>query len=327
MVVRAVESAAHLSIRPFAAADYAAMAGLRNSIWPHNMVTAERLRHKDRLRWSEGLHQRWVAEVEGHMVGVAECSHSEWSFHPRKFVLRAEVSRSCQGRGVGKALYDVVMEALAPHDPILVRAWTRADMGRAIRFLADRGFEEEERNWESRLDVTTFDPRPFTEAGGHIPAPGITIRTWAELAERPDHLRRMYDLDMELSRDIPSPEPMTPWSFERWSERLRARPDLLPEGQFLALNGDEYVGLSALWTNDADDDLLTGITGVRRPWRRKGIALALKLRAIAYARACGAPGIRTDNSSLNIGMLAINERLGFQRYPAWINFKKVMADG
>jgi GNAT superfamily N-acetyltransferase len=58
------------------------------------------------------------------------------------------------------------------------------------------------------------------------------------------------------------------------------------------------------------------------PHRRRGIALALKLAAIDYARRVGAPIIRTDNDSTNTGMLAINSRLGFVRQPGWICSKK-----
>ena len=68
--------------------------------------------------------------------------------------------------------------------------------------------------------------------------------------------------------------------------------------------------------------LYTGLTGVRRSHRRKGIALALKLRAVDYARRHGIEEVRTWNASTNEGMLGINIRLGFQRQPAWIDFVK-----
>lgn len=81
-----------------------------------------------------------------------------------------------------------------------------------------------------------------------------------------------------------------------------------------------------LFHRASDDHLDTGLTGVRRAWRRKGIALALKLRAIAYARSVGAPVIRTENATTNQAMLAINEALGFAKQPAWITFVKKITD-
>ncbi len=57
----------------------------------------------------------------------------------------------------------------------------------------------------------------------------------------------------------------------------------------MAVDGDEYVGMSNLWDDRASDALYTGLTGVKRSHRRRGIATALKVRAIAYARAHRSP--------------------------------------
>ena len=64
------------------------------------------------------------------------------------------------------------------------------------------------------------------------------------------------------------------------------------------------------------------LTAVLRDERGKGIAMALKLKTIEYARAEGLREIRTWNASINRPMLAINEALGFAKQPAWITFGK-----
>jgi len=53
-------------------------------------------------------------------------------------------------------------------------------------------------------------------------------------------------------------------------------------------------------------------TGVLKEYRGRKIALALKLLAIRFARACGATYIRTNNDSQNAPILAINEKLGYK---------------
>ena len=70
------------------------------------------------------------------------------------------------------------------------------------------------------------------------------------------------------------------------------------------------------------DVLYTGFTGVRREYRGRGIAMALKLRAVDYAKSHGYREIRTWNSTLNAPMLGINVRLGFVKQPVWITFGK-----
>ncbi|MBI3975568.1 MAG: hypothetical protein HY334_04170 [Armatimonadetes bacterium] len=65
-----------------------------------------------------------------------------------------------------------------------------------------------------------------------------------------------------------------------------------------------------------------GITGTRRAYRNRGLALALKLRTVAFARARGVREIRTWNDTLNAPMLHINVKMGFVRQPAWISFEQ-----
>lgn len=57
------------------------------------------------------------------------------------------------------------------------------------------------------------------------------------------------------------------------------------------------------------------ITGVDRAHRGRGVALALKLLSIEYARRCGADYIRTHNDAENAPILAINRKLGYQPQP------------
>ncbi len=50
--------------------------------------------------------------------------------------------------------------------------------------------------------------------------------------------------------------------------------------------------------------------------------MALKVTALQWAKEQGYTRVRTWNDSMNVGILAINEKLGFQREPAWITYVK-----
>jgi RimJ/RimL family protein N-acetyltransferase len=69
-------------------------------------------------------------------------------------------------------------------------------------------------------------------------------------------------------------------------------------------------------------ELRTGMTGVRREWRRRGIALALKVRSLEFAKAQGFRRVVTENETNNRGMIAINDRLGFVKQPAYVHYLK-----
>lgn len=319
-------AAVGLAIRPFMPDDFPALASLHNAIWPDNLESEEDIRRWDQHRDPKCLQQRWIAERDGAAVGVGRYFQMEWMYHPRKFGCDVSVLPEHQRQGIGGALYDHVMAELDVHEPLAVRAWTREDYQPSVRFLTNRGFEEEERAFESRLDVTAFDPAPFDGAEERVLAQGFTIHTFGELAlDRDDErLHRFYEVEGEMDEGIPAPEPLTRPSFEQWRHWIIDTPNRIDDAYFIALDGDEFVGASSLWRNPADQDLHTGFTGVRPAWRRRGIALALKLRAVNYARSHGVAVIRTDNSSLNRPMLSINEALGFQKLPAWVGFKKVL---
>ena len=88
----------------------------------------------------------------------------------------------------------------------------------------------------------------------------------------------------------------------------------------------DYVGVSMLGISQAEPDKLnTWLTGVRRAYRRRGIALATKLHAIDFARKRGTRTITTDNEENN-PMYQINLRLGFERKPTWFDFEKKLVE-
>ncbi|HVC33576.1 MAG TPA: GNAT family N-acetyltransferase [Chloroflexota bacterium] len=312
-------------IRRFTTDDYPAVVAVHNAVYPDYPDTEAETRFYDEHRDQKCHFERWVAERDDAVVAVGQFGQAAGWYHPQKFWMELAVHPDHQGRGVGSALYDHILAALRPLDPLVIRAGTREDKDHSVQFLANRGFHEDMRSWESRLDVAAFDPSPYAGVGESARAQGIEIKTLRELAADPNRDAKLYEQDWELEQDVPHPEPLTRIDVAFWEEHTLRNPNLLPDGYFVAVDGDAYVGVSTLWTSQGNDDLYTGLTGVKRTHRRRGIALALKLRAIAFARTLGRPAIRTWNDSNNRAMLSINERLGFVKQPAWIDYAKVFA--
>lgn len=319
-------------------ADYAALAAVATAAWPDEPASAGFLRRQQAERPPERLLAHALAErtdgdgePDGRAVGAATWGHMPAHFHPRRFYFDLRVRPGFRRRGVGDALYRHVMEDLRPRDPEYLVCRVQEDQEDAVGFLVRRGFRPVERAARSELDPAAFDAAPFAALEARLADDGVEIRTLGELMRGdPGWQRKLYELFCEVQRDEPTVEEHNPVPFEQWRLAYRDNPDLLPEGQLVAMQGDDYVGLTQLWASAATDRLLyTGLTGVRRGHRRRGIATALKVRASLYAAtlrtaAGGPPRIRTSNEESN-PMLDINLRLGFVELPALVFYRRDVA--
>ena len=242
---------------------------------------------------------------------------------PGKFFIYIGVNPHYQQQGIGSAFYDYLMGELMPLEPTKLVSKAREDHQQSFRFLQRRGFRSMLRMPCSRLQVAAFRPEPFQSKVDRVLQSGIVVKTMAELsAEDPDWKRKVYELEWECVQDVPTTDPLTKRTFETFESAILHHPRLLKDAWFIAVDGERYVGLSVLWRNPAKKELLeTGLTGVVRSHRRRGIATAMKLRAIEYAQSYGATELITDNEENN-PMFQINLRLGFEPMPAFHEFQK-----
>ncbi len=313
-----------LRIRPFNSQreeDYEAFCAVLNAVHPDHRHAASEMRERDTRQDPRCRLQRFLAEDStGRAVGVAAYSQSTWAYHPDRYYTQVGVLPEEEGKGIGSALYRYLYETLTPLNPETLRTSIREDKDKALRFAEARGFTEEMREWESRLDVEAFDPLPFVEARRKAVAHGIIVRSLRQLENDPERDRKLWELESQTFRDVPSKEVITPPPFEQYQRQMLKSPGLLPDAFFIAIEEatGRYVGSSAVWKNKGDNDLHTGLTGVLRDFRRQGIALAMKLAVIDFAKTNGYGVIRTENATTNRPMLSINEALGFVKQPAVI---------
>jgi GNAT superfamily N-acetyltransferase len=210
---------------------------------------------------------------------------------------------------------------------LLVRAVATEGDAESIGFLTRRGFHEIWRQLESRLDVAAFDAAPFVGAVERVERQGVTITTLAaELARDRAVLADVYELHVTCNRGQHEIDPVTPPRFDAFVADEIEGPRAIPAAWYLARDDDRLVGLSTLERLTGTAEALeAGYTAVRPTHRRRGIALALKLRTIAYARDHAYRYIETNSNANNERMLNINGALGFRPRPARITFELGLA--
>ncbi|ADV66393.1 GNAT family N-acetyltransferase [Deinococcus maricopensis] len=310
-----------VTIRDATPDDLGVIAELYTRFLPDEPTTAEMLRAEDDLAPANMHWRRFVAEQNGRVVGTSWAGQFTGMYHPDKYLVNVIVDPERQGRGVGRALTAHLDEHLGARGVLSTLADAREDHARSVAFLEARGYEEVKRYFESRLDLTAFDFAPFEDrARVH---PEYTLRTYEDLrANDPAFEQQLFELFDAVRQDVPRPEPATPLTPEDFARRAR-HPLFRPEGVLVAVHTPtgEYAGLTELYASSGAY-LNTGLTGVRRAHRRRGLAFALKLASLRWARAQGAPEVRTGNESLNRPMLSINEALGYVKQPAWVQYRK-----
>jgi RNA polymerase sigma factor (sigma-70 family) len=217
-------------------------------------------------------------------------------------------------RGAGEMLLDRLLSDAVDAKAITVSCRQYASEIDLVNLLHSRGFEEVSRLFDSRLNVADANVSALLPVLKRVEEQGISITTFGEERERnPRCVEKLYDLTTLLQQDDPARGPVTPPAYNArealmWLEMKYVLPDAL----FIAKRGDEYVGVSDVSLFEALPGALTqGFTGVRREYRRRGLATALKVREVLYAQSHGYQIVQAFNKSEQRAIRALNEKLGF----------------
>jgi GNAT superfamily N-acetyltransferase len=223
----------------------------------------------------------------------------------------ARVLQEHRRQGIGTQLYERLSEHARSVGRESLWGRVREDDAESRAFLRNRGFREAGREYEVVLD-TALAQSPAD------PPEGIEL---VSLAERPDLEPAVHELDSAVASDVPRPEgdDFEPQPFARWRDQYLDGPGAVPDAMVAALAGDEVVGYTGLRRRGAISPTAENmLTAVRRDWRRRGVATALKREQVVRARAAGIEQIFTTNDETNAGMRGVNARLGYRPAPTYI---------
>lgn len=167
------------------------------------------------------------------------------------------------------------------------------------RAFAERfGFREVDRQVEQVRVVLDVEEPPRVPDGVEIVCVAVRRELWTTAY---DTLASEAFADMALDRPVEA----TP---EEWEHEWLTH----PEAAFLALADGEVVGCAGLQPDaDFPERAENALTAVRRDWRGRGIALALKRTTLVWAAEHGIREVYTWTQRGNDGMRAVNEQLGY----------------
>ena len=141
---------------------------------------------------------------------------------------------------------------------------------------------------------------------------------------QPGMERAVFEADNEAFRDH--------WgfvgdTFEEWSHHAFNPGRYDPTLWFLAMDGEEIAGF-ALCAKEDEDKGWVHVLGVRRPWRRRGIAQALLHEAFNafYQRGIHNVLLGVDATNLT-GALRVYERAGMHAVREFLTYRKELRPG
>jgi mycothiol synthase len=294
-----------LEIRPCATEDEQERAlALYNTVWPWEAITMDEVRF---FRSSSRAYTSFLARRDG--VDAGSVAAGVLPAHPHRAWTRLTVLPEHRRTGVGTALYRTLSDWLRERGIRQIRAPVGEDDPESLAFAERRGFRESERNGRMILDLTGV------EAPAAALPQGVAITTFAE---RPELAQAIYEVACEALPDVPGEEDWEELAFEDWLPQIEG-PNKRRETTFVAVAGDEVVGYARLSLTAAQPKVaFHDMTGVKRAWRRRGIAGALKRAQIAWAKEHGYERLETENEVRNEPIRRLNRALGYRPAPGHV---------
>ena len=277
-------------------------------------LTAEQVRERWQPADGETRFTNVALNDQGQAVGMADVEHEAW-MKPGHVRLTLVVAPEWRNQGIGTRLLAEGIRFAQAQGASQVESAIRENAPEALRFAEQRGYRVDRHSFESALDLTSFDERPFVSALERARTARLRFFSLADLAPVTEQLeRRLYELNRVTGLDNPGNNGFFS-PYEEFRTFVFEAPWFRADGQILAADGEQWVGLAAVAFYPEANYAYNAFTGVERAYRGRGLAYALKLLAIRWAQQVGARYIRTNNDSRNAPMLAINRKLGYRPEP------------
>ena len=225
-------------------------------------------------------------------------------------------------------LYNRMLEQIKSFDSnkILTGIYEHPNYDLVKQFLIENQFKLVQTNREYLCDITKINIEEYQPLIEKLERDGIKFYdSKEEMREWPNHYRKLEELIWTYSKEFPIPNGVehTRMPFE---QAMKIQIDFEENSygtEIIAVLNEEYIGSTDLevYPKTEPHKAWTEGLGVLKDFRRKGIATALKIKAIERLLDKGVTEVRTDNEENN-PMYKINVNLGFKSVPFSLEYMK-----
>lgn len=281
-----------------------------------------------RYRWEQPRRGyeigRFIAEKDGRPIAFLGWMHGPWEKLPERHCeVEVWLDRSMLSHDLLKPMWAWIEAKAVAEGAWVLLAFTGEDEPEMLDALAALGYRRDrlDRLWE--LDLAVHGKRLLEEARQareRMRAESMELVTLAAWQD-PAAMKKLHELNQRTVQDVPHTLPIIDEPFEDFERRVTA-PDRRADRLWIALHGDRPVAMSYLKFPPVRGSVFTGYTCSDPGYRGRGLARAVKLQTLAQAVELGVRFVRTDNDSENAPMLHINETLGYERRPGFVEHLK-----
>lgn len=305
---------------------YEAIVPLHNAVhdmWPSS---ADEMQRWDAYRDPRYQQERLLGYVDGRLLFSADVGHSEQIHRRGRRMLSFNGLTETNGTEHEREFFRRVIDRILEWDPFDVVTIVPSTQKSVIALLDEWGFGQTQRERVSERSLDTFDASAWDGAIEKVRAAGIELVRFDSLNIGEDAtLRHIYDMAAELFRDVPQPDEVSMESFDVFCRRMRTIP-YDPRLRWYARKDGRMIGQTVVINNLADPSIgYTGLTGIRREYRRTGVATALKASSLKMAKEIGLMHVHTENEENN-PMFDLNVRLGFREKMSWLHYSKKLRE-
>jgi mycothiol synthase len=313
-----------LAFRPATLDDAAAVADVNTALFPDEPSDPVLERHWWETEDPAWTIERFAIERDGGIVGMALHRHAPWEKMPERYArVGGDLHPDWRAEGRLTLLFEAMEERARADGAVKLATYAREDDTFRQRLIAGRGYAEERRSKGWELDLAKHRERLLAmleRSRARMREQGIRILTYGE-DDDPRKVEKIHAMNEEAEQDVPTTIPHVPYPLEVTVKWLRS-PGLRPERMWLARLGDDIVGISMLSYPPVRGNVWTDWTATARSIRGRGVARALKLETVGQAIGLGVARVRTENDGQNAPILHLNEEMGYERIPGWIQYLK-----
>ncbi len=322
-----------IEIRSFGATDLE----FENLTRISNLINHDSVDHPDdeknswEIRDKSLIKDRLLLYESNELIGAAYYNQGRAENGQTNF-FNIELNPDYNGNSYRELLYQKMLEKIKAFNcnKLLTTVYDHPNYKHYKKFLEKHGYRLVQTNREYTCDITQLDTAKYQPLINKLESEGISFYdSKKEMKDNPDkfpdYFKKLEKLEWTYAQDFPIPDGVkhTRTPFKQFMKFTLDYYENCYGMEIIAVFNGEYIGSTNLYASAKTEQhkAWTGGLGVLKKFRRKGIATAIKIKAIEALVEKGITEVRTDNEENN-PMYKINVALGFKPVPFSLEYMK-----